>query len=359
MTQATGDMTTDLTRGFPDDIDVAVVSHNGRRTLPAVLDALLAAAVPPSRITLYDIASTDGTAAWIAGHLPAASVVTLERNEGPNPARNLALERATRPFLLLVDSDARLAPSAVTALRAAMSADPTIAAAVPVVVHADRPDIIQYAGARLHFICEAINPWSERTLAERGADTHDIGTAPGVTFLLAVALARRVGAFDARYFMGKEDGEFCYRVKLAGLRIVETPQAVALHESRPRTTWLFRYQIRNRWHFMLKNYQARTLIALAPALLLHEALQLAFLVAKGEFLAWCRGFAGLLAWLPALPADRRAVGAIRRVSDRRLLSADPLVVRKDLVGSGLAASLKSSYDAWLATYWRVASRLLE
>ena len=36
---------------------------------------------------------------------------------------------------------------------------------------------------------------------------------------------------------------------MAGYKIWEMPQSLVLHYSRPRTAWLFYYQIRNRWHF--------------------------------------------------------------------------------------------------------------
>ena len=60
--------------------------------------------------------------------------------------------------------------------------------------------------------------------------------------------------------MGKDDGDFTHRMRIGGYRILELPEALVLHGSRPRSDWLFYYQIRNRWHFMLKNYQWRTLI---------------------------------------------------------------------------------------------------
>ena len=120
--------------------------------------------------------------------------------------------------------------------------------------------MIQYAGGGLHYICEAINPWLDRPLAERGPAPLDIGAAPTCGLLLDRQAAIDVGLFDERYFIGKEDGDFTHRICLAGYRILELPEALVLHRSRPRGTWLFYYQIRNRWHFMLKNYQWRTLM---------------------------------------------------------------------------------------------------
>ena len=136
---------------------------------------------------------------------------------------------------------------------------------------------------------------------------RDIGVAPACGLLLDRRAAIEVGLFDERYFIGKEDGDFTHRIRLAGYRILEVPQALVLHHSRPRGTWLFYYQIRNRWHFMLKNYQWRTLLLILPCLAIHEPLQLVVLHLKGYGGTYWRAVAGLIAMLPDLPRDRAEV----------------------------------------------------
>jgi GT2 family glycosyltransferase len=337
---------------------VAVVTHNGRATLPRVLNCLKASRVPIERIAVYDIGSTDDTVNWLAAEWPDVAVRKLSGNVGPNPARNAALQDATRPALLLLDADAYVHPDAPARLRAAWTPEAGVGMVAPVVVHTGRPDRIQYAGVDLHFICEAVNPWLDRPRSERGSDRRDIGSAPGVMLLVDVAIAKRIGLFDERYFMGKDDGDFCYRLRLAGYRLVEDGGAVVEHDSRPRSTWMFRYQIRNRWYFMLKNYGGRTIVALLPALVLHDVLQLALLAVKGHLGAWCRAAIDLLRWLPELPAARRTVQSTRRVRDRDLLVSAPLLVRADLAGGGAGRLVKRLYDAWLGAYWAVARRLV-
>jgi len=90
---------------FPSDVDVAIVSHNGRAILPRVLDRLRAAGAPHDRIAVYDVGSTDGTGEWIATDWPGVTVRRIEKNVGPDPGRNWALREATRPYLLLLDAD--------------------------------------------------------------------------------------------------------------------------------------------------------------------------------------------------------------------------------------------------------------
>ncbi len=255
------------------------------------------------------------------------------------------------PYVFLMDADVQVEPDAIQRLRTAMAGDATIGIGSPIVVHAGDPGSIQYAGGSLHFICEAINPWMNRPLAERGSARADVGVASGNGLLIDRAAALAIGLFDERYFMGKDDGDFTHRMRIAGYRILELPDALLRHGSRPRSDWLFYYQIRNRWHFMLKNYQWRTLLAILPCLAVHEPLQLLMLHAKGHGGTYWKAVRGLIAMLPDLPRDRAEVKRFRRLPDGALLNSDRLIVRDDLM-TPLARAGKSAVRG-------MAVRLLE
>ena len=341
---------------FPLDVDVAIVSHNCLGVLPATLASVTAAGCPADRVTVVDVASTDGTSDWLAREWPGVRVRRLDRNDGPSPGRNVGIREAARPFVLLLDADVRILPDTVQRLHAEMIADPRVKVGSPIVVHADRPDVIQYAGGAMHFICEAINPWLDRPLVDRGSAPLDIGAAPTCGLLLDRQAAIEVGLFDERYFIGKEDGDFTHRICLAGYRILELPGALVLHQSRPRGTWLFYYQIRNRWHFMLKNYQWRTLVLILPCLLIHEPLQLVVLHLQGHGRVYWKAVRGLLEMLPALGRDRALTARIRAVPDSALLKSDSLVIRGDLSRQPLVRLGKNAYEGFLRGYWRLLTR---
>jgi len=139
-------------------------------------------------------------------------------------------------------------------------------------------------------------------------------------------------------------------MRIAGYRLLELPDALVLHGSRPRSDWLFYYQLRNRWHFMLKNYQWRTLIAILPCLAIHEPLQLLILHAKGHGATYWKAVRGLIAMLPDLARDRDAVKRFRKLPDGALLRSDRLIVRDDLMTPIMRLG-KGWYDAGLAAYW--------
>ncbi len=341
---------------FPPGIDVAIVAHNNLTALPATLASLEEAGCPRDRITVVDVASTDGTGEWLAREWPRVRHRRLEKNDGPSPGRNVGITEARRPFVFLMDADVRVQPQTIHLLHAAMTADPSIKAGSPIVVHADRPDVIQYAGGAIHYICEAVNPWLDRPLAERGPEPRDIGAAPTCALLLDREASIEIGLFDERYFIGKEDGDFTHRIKMAGYKIWEVPQSLVLHNSRPRGTWLFYYQVRNRWHFILKNYQIRTIVCLIPPLLVYEPLQLVVLAAKGHFRTYLRAVVGLVALLPTLARDRAVARRIRRRGDAELLVSAPMVVRDDIAANAIVKQGKALYERWLTAYWQLLKR---
>jgi GT2 family glycosyltransferase len=341
---------------FPDDVGVAIVSHDNRGKLAATIASLDAAGCPRSAVMIVDVASTDGTVEWLRQQHGDIRVETLERNDGPSPGRNVGIRLCPRPFVFLMDADVQVQPETIQRLRKAMAADPAIKVGSPIVVHAGAPDTIQYAEGSLHFICEAINPWLDRPLAGRGIDARDIGVAPTCGLLLDRQASIDIGLFDERYFIGKEDGDFTHRIRVAGYRILELPDALVLHQSRPRGTWLFYYQIRNRWHFMLKNYQWSTLLLVLPCLIIHEPLQALVLHAKGHGRVYWKAVGGLLALLPSLHADRGVTNRIRAVPDAALLRADRLIIRDDLASSRLVRLGKDAYEGFLRGYWRLLQR---
>ncbi|MGE3843716.1 MAG: glycosyltransferase family 2 protein [Vicinamibacterales bacterium] len=340
---------------FPSDVTVAIVAHNATSYLPACLDALSAAGCPPDQIVVVDVASTDGLAGWLQERLPAATCLRLERNDGPSPGRNAGIRFAKTDYVLLMDADVQVEPQTISLLHAAMTGDANVAIGSPVVVQADRPDIIQYADTSLHFICEAINPFLGRPLAERGDDVRDIGVASTCALLLRRKTAIAIGLFDERYFIGKEDGDFTHRAKLAGHAILELPAARVRHLTKPRGSWLFYYQIRNRWHFLLKNYEWWTLCCLAPALLVHECLQFGLILLRGHGLTWFRAVWGLVQLLPSLGRDRALTSRIRVRRDVELLEDGPMVVREDLAG-GFVGRVLRAYTRALSAYWWLIRR---
>jgi GT2 family glycosyltransferase len=345
---------------FPADVTVAIVAFNAVGVdLPRALAAATGTGCPRAQLLVIDVASTDGTARYMREQHPEVTCITLAENRGPNPARNRALLESSTPYVLLVDADVELLPGAVRTLRDALHRDPGAGIATPVVVYADRPDTIHYARNWLHFLGEASAAHQDQPVGVLGGDPCDVGSCTGCAPLVRRSAALAIGLFDERLFFGKTDGEFAYRMTVAGYRIVELAGARVLHHQKKRGGKYFDHQIANRWYFLGKNYEWRTLALCAPALFVHEVALIAFLAGKRGLGGWWGGlrrFAGLCRDLPAARAQTRR---IRRVGDAHLLRGANLVVPVGPgKGGGLVGAALLAYREAARLYWAAAGALL-
>ncbi|GAB4194391.1 MAG: hypothetical protein Kow00105_08620 [Phycisphaeraceae bacterium] len=303
------------------------------------------------------MSSTDGTDLWLREHHPQLRVVRLNENRGPNPARNRAVMDAITPYVLVLDADVELVPGAVETLRKTIGEDDSIGITTPVVLYADRPGMVQYRRTFIHFLAEASADIHPVPLNELKGETAEVGLASGCAPLVRVEAARRVGLFEERYFFGKTDGEFAYRMTIGGYRILEPASAQVIHHHTKRGSVYFKHQIANRWHFILKDYQWRTLLAILPILLIHEPALFLLLLVKGKVGEYFKAIRMLYAMLPGIRNDRRAIRQFRRKHDWQVLRGGKLVIPAG-VARGSLARLAEVYRAFLRVYWFVARAVL-
>jgi glycosyltransferase involved in cell wall biosynthesis len=112
------DTVSDSTNRGNDDITAVITSYNyGRYLLEAVESALREGA----RVVVVDDGSTEPLP-----ELPDEVHLIRQQNLGVARARNAGLARAQTPYVLVLDADDRLAPGALSALRAPLDADPKL-----------------------------------------------------------------------------------------------------------------------------------------------------------------------------------------------------------------------------------------
>jgi len=197
-------------------------------------------------------------------------------------------------------------------------------------------------------MCEAINPWMNRSLRERGSALADVGVASGNGLLINRRAAVAVGLFDERYFMGKDDGDFTHRMRIGGYRILELPRrwcctAAGRGATGSSTTRFGTGGIScSRTTNGALMHPAVPGGPRAPATDRSPRQRI-----RGHVL---ESGPRLIAMLPDLSRDRAAVRHFRKLNDGALLKSDRLIVRDDLM-TPLTRVGKSLYDAWLSAYW--------
>lgn len=338
---------------------VGVVTWNSESVIERTLEAILAQDYPALTVLVADNASTDRTRALVAARFPTVEIIELRENNGPNPARNRIVERAGDGLALILDDDCIPRHGCLQRLVEEALARPEGAAFGARVVYLAEPERIQFDGALVHYLGEAVQLNGGRLIGEVSDATHEVTGLGAGCMLIRGAAWRQVGGFDEDLFFGSEDGELVQRLLIAGHRAFVVPSAVVLHDYTPRAFSAGFYQVRNRWLVMLGLYRLRTLFLLAPALLVHELAIAGFLLAKGKTGLYLRANWAVLRGLGQVRAKRRQVASFRRIPDSGFLGCGPITVRAELLGrKGWKARVKRALDSFYAGYWRLVRRFV-
>lgn len=329
-------------------VSVAVINFNGAATLRPTLQSVFALQhVHLAEVFLVDNHSGDDSLALVRRDFPDVRVIGLGDNKGPNPARNEGLRRATADWVLIMDNDIVLADDYVVRLAEVFRAHPEAGAVSGQIRLNDQRDKVQYNGITLHYAGE---------IAARPLDAHGTVRVPCVSAGAALFNRRHVlavGGFDDDFIFGWEDGDLTFRLSLAGYPCYLMSEAKAYHLRRARGMKWIRYQTRNRWWFMRKNYDRRTFWLALPAVLSMQVCAGCFCLGHGQGRAFLKGTWDAACGNAALRAKRREVQRLRQVADIDLLQGDRLDLPGGLTASRAGRLLNAAVSAAFRLYWRL------
>lgn len=206
----------------PDDTLLAVVSlRASRRSL--------------DHIIVVDNGEDSACERALSPWRDSVRFIRNEKNVGFSGGCNVGIRaalEASADMVLLVNSDALVAPDTLERLEQALAALPTAGIAAPLIVSRAEPGIVGSAGIR----------FSARSGRMRhqgfGARTEDLCEGParladavsGCVMLISREVFDKAGLFDERYFYSFEDIDFCWRARKAGRASLLVPSAIAYHE---------------------------------------------------------------------------------------------------------------------------------
>jgi GT2 family glycosyltransferase len=216
-------------------VTALLVSHDGARWLPAVLEGLSAQTVRPDRVLVVDTGSTDATVDLVVAALGPEVLLEAPARTSYPAAVALGLHelgaRGEEPeWLWLLHDDSRPAPDALERLLEVSAAEPSVD--ILGVKLREWPSL-----RRLLEVGVTMSGSGRReTGLERGE--YDQGQHDRAREVLAVSsagmLVRRavledLGGFDARLPMYGNDLDLGWRAARAGRRTMVVPQAVVFH----------------------------------------------------------------------------------------------------------------------------------
>jgi GT2 family glycosyltransferase len=310
-----------------------LVTRNGAPWLPRALAALARQTHPRLGVLAVDNASTDGSADLLEQALGRRRVLRLGENPGFAGAVSQVLElTAARKadYLLLLHDDVSLDAEAVARLVDEASRVPGAGIVGPKVLDWQEPQVLREVGFSADRFGYPHSPLEEGEIDQGQYDApREVLFVSSVAMLVARDAIDRAGGPDQRLGSAQADLDFCWRIRLAGYRVLVTPRAVAFHrmagEEGERTDTPLpreRYQIeRAGLAGMLVNARLLTLLWVLPAYAVQGIGRLVLYVVTrrfdrvGEVLA---AWGWNLVHLPGTIRRRVRAQATRRVGDREI-----------------------------------------
>jgi hypothetical protein len=334
-------------------ISVGVINYNGRECVVETIRSILDNAYPVPDVIMVDDCSTDDSVDMVRRQFPSVRVFVQPKNMGPNAARNRILRESRNDIVFITDNDVTLERDCLRLLVDALVSKEGAGAATPMVLDSVERDKIYSNGAGLHFVCFGVLPMRHERIPE-GLEMEPRLSVCGSGGIMLVdkAAALAVGGFDEDFFFGYDDGEFTYRVTASGRSVVQVPRARIYHIEKPgRRTDRLRFQIRGRWDFILKNYAARTLILLAPALFVFEIANVSFLASKGLFGEWTKGLKMILGEMGHIMKKRSETQSMKKRPDREMLASGEIYMFPSRLSGGIVPVMKKLFESGLDAYF--------
>ena len=340
----------------PPALSVVVVAHDSRAALERSLPPLLSELRDGDELIVCDNASADGTATFVRELAPAAVVVEAGENLGFAAGCNRGAAQASNPLLLLLNPDNVVGAGFREAIEAPWVEGRGWSAWQGLVTDEGGTKLNSLGGV-VHFTGIA---WAGGAGRERGsapAEAREVAFASGACLAIRREVWEELGGFSEPYFLYHEDTDLGLRLWLSGHRVGIEPRALCDHEyefSKGAHKW--RYLERNRWATLIRIYPARLLVPLLPALVATELALLPAAAAGGWLGEKLRAWRELVAWLPRLREERRAIQAGARIEPAAFARA---CLTADLDSEYLGRPGRSPLlRALLRGYWSAVLRLL-
>ncbi|MGC8741647.1 MAG: glycosyltransferase family 2 protein [Candidatus Sumerlaeaceae bacterium] len=253
-------------------LSVVIVNRNTKDVLRVCLRSLhQPQPADDVEIIVVDNGSTDGSSEMVTSEFPRVRLIALPENRGFAVANNIGMRQARGRYFLVLNSDTEIIGDALQQISDFMDTHPDVGALGPKLLNPD--GTLQYSCRRFPSFRTALfhryslmtklfprNRFSSQYLmTDIGHDkTMDVDWVSGAALVIRREVFESVGGFDEEFFMYAEDVDWCYRIKMAGWRVVYLPDARILHhigKSTRLVPYAMTYQRhRSMWRFYRKHY---------------------------------------------------------------------------------------------------------
>ncbi len=259
-----------MTNQTKTKVAIVILNWNGRRFLEQFLPSVVNYSFG-AEVIIADNASSDDSLSFLKKEYPQLRLIINSQNSGYAGGYNEALRQIDAEYYVLLNSDIEVTPNWVMPLIEVMDQNPSIGAAQPKLLSYYQQDEFEYAGASGGFIDKYGYPFCRgRVFANLEKDANQYDTmeevfwASGAAMFVRASAFWQVGGLDEDFFAHMEEIDLCWRLKLAGFKVMSIPKTIVYHvgggtlpKNSSRKTYL---NFRNNFTLLYKNLPSNRLL---------------------------------------------------------------------------------------------------
>ena len=183
-----------------------------------------------------DNASSDDSVAFLRQQFPQVRIISLPKNFGFAKGYNEALKEVQADYYVLLNSDVEVDPKWIEPVVALLEKDPLLAVCQPKILTFNDRTRFEYAGAAGGWLDHLGYPFARGRIfdyCEEDEGQYDsnqpIFWASGAAMFVRASIYHSCGGLDEFFFAHQEEIDFCWRVQLAGYKIMACPASIVYH----------------------------------------------------------------------------------------------------------------------------------
>jgi len=217
-------------------VAIVILNWNGRKYLEQFLPSVSATSYSNYEIVVADNGSTDDSLLFLQEKYAFARIIRFPVNYGFAKGYNEALKLVEADYYVLLNSDAEVSVDWLQPMVALLEVDRTIAACQPKILSFTNKKVFEYSGAAGGWIDKFGYPFAKGRIfdvceQDRGQydDSSLIFWVSGAAMIIRSSVFHGVKGFDEYFFAHQEEIDLCWRIQLAGHKLMSCPESVVYH----------------------------------------------------------------------------------------------------------------------------------
>jgi GT2 family glycosyltransferase len=311
-------------------VSIIIVHYRGYDILNRCIQSVLKTTYRNYEIVIVDNGCDDGSIYSISiEYSYRIKLLHSDSNLGFAKGSNLALTQVTGKYVVLLNNDTQVDPNWLQILVDTAEDDSSVAAIAPKLLSLRDRRYFEYNGACGGMLdvygvplCRGrVFDLVEEDLGQYNS-TIRIFWATGAAFFARTDVVIAVGMFDELLYAHMEELDLCWRMQLAGYKVICNPNSVVFHlGGGTELEMKFYLKHRNNLIILLKNYSVLNLLKYFPARILLDCLSMIYFLLKGKgssSINIAKSYLWLLGNVSLIAKSRRKAQSCRRIPDEEM-----------------------------------------